>query len=545
MQQKLLAVQCAAQLRIELLALDLLLFHLRQIELVSVAPLVFCEIHRCVGVFQQGIRVFAVAGVEGDADAGGNVGLVAVEIERRRQRLHDLLRDQPGVADVGQVRQHDGEFVPAQPANGVAFAHTLLYAHRDLAQQLVAGSVAVRVVDGLEVVEVHEQYPDRPVVAFRLREHLVQTVGEQKTVRQIGDDVELREKGHLVFGFLALDELPDLAADRLCHLQQRRIRLVVVRPEEFHDADGLVIDQNRECVCALPSQLDQTGLAAERRIVVQMGEPGRRLFDPGAAQEAAGSGPGHLDPHFTVRRVEFRLGCAPVIRTRETTPFFIRRPSGPIGPSHRLAHGLYDSGHGLADRDGFREQARHRMLHGVARRRLLSFGDVTADARSADNFPGGGPQRNFGRGSPARRAMRSVKSFDDHPLLDVQQRDSGRDDIEVLGGHPLGHFPREVIVCCFADDVLFLLAAGRQPCLVGEQERSVPVLDVDVIGQGIDDGAQQCAFPGHYFSGLLALGNVLDDPDVVQRLAGNIARQRHRAVDPEQGAVLADKSPLG
>ena len=64
---------------------------------------------------------------------------------------------------------------------------------RDRLQQLVAGVVAERVVDALEVVEVEEQARDLRAVALRLREDLLQPLVEQRPVRQPGQDVVLRE----------------------------------------------------------------------------------------------------------------------------------------------------------------------------------------------------------------------------------------------------------------------------------------------------------------------------------------------------------------
>ena len=70
MQQEFLAVERAAQLQVELLAPDLPFVHLRQVILVAVAALFLGAIHRRIGVFEQLVRFVAVAGVEGDADAG-------------------------------------------------------------------------------------------------------------------------------------------------------------------------------------------------------------------------------------------------------------------------------------------------------------------------------------------------------------------------------------------------------------------------------------------------------------------------------------------
>ena len=85
------------------------------------------------------------------------------------------------------------ELVAAQPRDGVRLAHGAGQPLRDRLQQLVAGVVAQRVVDPLEVVEVEEQAGDVRAVALRLREDLPQPLVEQRAVGQAGQDVVLRE----------------------------------------------------------------------------------------------------------------------------------------------------------------------------------------------------------------------------------------------------------------------------------------------------------------------------------------------------------------
>ena len=71
-----------------------------------------------------------------------------------------------------ETRQHEHEFIAAQPRDRVALAHGLHQPLRDRLQQLVAGVVTERIVDPLEVVEVEKQACDLRAVAQRLRENL-------------------------------------------------------------------------------------------------------------------------------------------------------------------------------------------------------------------------------------------------------------------------------------------------------------------------------------------------------------------------------------
>ena len=79
-----------------------------------------------------------------------------MKVEGRTERLEDALGDDHRTARLA-VRDEDAELVAAEPDSQVGRPQALGQALADGAQQLVAGGVAERVVDGLEVVQVHEQ----------------------------------------------------------------------------------------------------------------------------------------------------------------------------------------------------------------------------------------------------------------------------------------------------------------------------------------------------------------------------------------------------
>ena len=62
-------------------------------------------------------------------------------------------------------------------------AQLAVQARADRAQQLVAGVVAERVVEHLQVVEVEEEQRDAAAVARRARERVAQAVEQQRAVR--------------------------------------------------------------------------------------------------------------------------------------------------------------------------------------------------------------------------------------------------------------------------------------------------------------------------------------------------------------------------
>ena len=93
-------------------------------------------------------------GDERDADARPHVDGVAVDDERRLERLLDLPDDGRGAGQVGALARQDPELVAAEARDRVAVAQAADEALGDELQQHVAVLVAERVVDLLELVEV-------------------------------------------------------------------------------------------------------------------------------------------------------------------------------------------------------------------------------------------------------------------------------------------------------------------------------------------------------------------------------------------------------
>ena len=65
-------------------------------------------------------------------------------------------------------RHHDDEFLAAIAAGEIDIADRLADAQRELAQHIVAGIVAVAVVDRLEIIDVEHQHRDRLAARGRL-----------------------------------------------------------------------------------------------------------------------------------------------------------------------------------------------------------------------------------------------------------------------------------------------------------------------------------------------------------------------------------------
>ena len=118
-------------------------------------------VERDVGSAEELLRVVAVLGVAGDADARADVQQDPVELERRVERRDDALGDLPAVRAVARADEQHGELVAAQAGERVARSHGVAQAAGDLLQQPVAVGVAERVVDRLEIVEVDDHEHER------------------------------------------------------------------------------------------------------------------------------------------------------------------------------------------------------------------------------------------------------------------------------------------------------------------------------------------------------------------------------------------------
>ena len=119
-------------------------------------------IHALIGQPAKEHFVGSVVGVDGYADASGNVESIAVDADRPVQGVGDTGRASPGdevrrlVA--GQVGGDDHELVAAEARQGVGDADGAAEIVGDMPKELIADVVAVSVIDELEAVEIdHEE----------------------------------------------------------------------------------------------------------------------------------------------------------------------------------------------------------------------------------------------------------------------------------------------------------------------------------------------------------------------------------------------------
>ena len=90
--------------------------------------------------------------------------------EGRPHPFLDRARETHEVILALQVGNNDGEFVAAEPRDGVAGSHDRTQSLGEQLEQSVADVVTERIVDLLEMVEVEHQHADLGLVAARLRD---------------------------------------------------------------------------------------------------------------------------------------------------------------------------------------------------------------------------------------------------------------------------------------------------------------------------------------------------------------------------------------
>ncbi len=209
------------------------LVHVWAVETVDVEPVVLGRVHRRVGVLDELVLGAAVVRVRGDAHARAHVQLVAVDVEAAAQRLEDALGQHADVVPVGHPRDH-GELVAALPGHGVLVTQEVAKPLGHGLQHAVADRVAQGVVDGLEVVEVHEHHGHDLVSALGPGERGLEPVVEQGAVGKIGERVVV---GHALDGLWARTRSRDVAHDAL----DRGLSLVnEPRERELHVQEGAV-----------------------------------------------------------------------------------------------------------------------------------------------------------------------------------------------------------------------------------------------------------------------------------------------------------------
>src|ERR1039458_4034175 len=124
--------------------------------------------------------------------------LVRSELERMLERLEQALGDQLRSCRQRELLGDHDELVAAEAPQRIGVAYHALEPRGDRAQEFVADTVTERVVDRLEVVEIDEQRRHRGLAATRAREHLLDTVQDQRPIREPCQRVVCRQERKLL-----------------------------------------------------------------------------------------------------------------------------------------------------------------------------------------------------------------------------------------------------------------------------------------------------------------------------------------------------------
>ena len=122
------------------------------------------------------------------------------------------LRQQAGLLRMVQMRDDDGELVATEPHDDIAPPHRGRQAGRDLAEQVVSGGMAERIVDRLEPIEIETQQRQLTAAGSDLGEPQLEMLMKHRTVGQSGEDVMTRQMSDALLGDLALGDV-DIRAD--------------------------------------------------------------------------------------------------------------------------------------------------------------------------------------------------------------------------------------------------------------------------------------------------------------------------------------------
>lgn len=167
------------------------------------APRLLGHVHGGVGLLHQRVDVGGMIGIEADADADRHRHRLRADPQGCRERIGDPGRDAIGGLGV-TLREQDDEFVATEPSQHVLGSDLLAQALGELDQQLVAGGVAERVVDVLEMIDVEEGQRDMTAVRAGIDRRRDQ-VAQLRAVRQAGENVVVGEPRDLGTRFLAFN----------------------------------------------------------------------------------------------------------------------------------------------------------------------------------------------------------------------------------------------------------------------------------------------------------------------------------------------------
>src|SRR5690606_13574851 len=152
---------------------------------------------RHVGARHGLCRSFA-AGKLGNAEAGAETDMRRHPFNRQAGECGARILGKKTRRGEVASRQHAGEFLAADPADGVILASSLTEYARESGDDPISAGVTVSVVDRLEVIEVAQNERDGRLASGVAGQDTVQPFGKAAAVEQAGEGVRARLFGDLV-----------------------------------------------------------------------------------------------------------------------------------------------------------------------------------------------------------------------------------------------------------------------------------------------------------------------------------------------------------
>ncbi len=198
---ELIVDECRTKFELELHVAGDLGLQLWEVDLVAVLPGALRVVQRDVRIAQQLPTRRAIADRDADAGVDHQRHRDALELEGLTHHIEQSLGDELRRDVELGVLDQDDELVATHPPDRVGIPQRARQPGGHGDEQSVAGLVAERVVDVLEVVEVDEQRRTRRPVALAAGEELLDAVHDQRPVRQVGQRVVQRLMAQLVGAF--------------------------------------------------------------------------------------------------------------------------------------------------------------------------------------------------------------------------------------------------------------------------------------------------------------------------------------------------------
>jgi hypothetical protein len=119
-----------------------------------------------------------------------------MNVVRKAYRREYPLRAEGRFFAASQLRQQNHELIATVTADGVRVTHARDDATCDGLQQLIANRMPERIVDGLEPIDVHEQYGGRRAMTLCQGGRAAEPIVQQQPVGQSGQRIVLGQVRH-------------------------------------------------------------------------------------------------------------------------------------------------------------------------------------------------------------------------------------------------------------------------------------------------------------------------------------------------------------